>query len=169
MDKAIEWIQGNPVELGLIGILFVFVLGIFLGFKKVVIVYRDFTDVGVVCLMVLVPASVFIGMLYLGVDSIDFITTPFLIFEAVMLLVILVRSLSDNKNPLKALLAVLVKIPLSIIFVVNVIDFIVPDERRKRKGPLIILLLFTPIILALVNKKEGFCTPLNALRRYGVR
>ena len=109
-NHVTEYLSANP-SVVLIVIGGVWLLGLILGLTKVITVYRDFNDVGLVGLTVALPVAVMMSLLGVGVQKFDFLLTPFLWFEAAMALLILVRTFVDNRNPLKAILAFLVKIP----------------------------------------------------------
>jgi len=158
---------GHPLYvLGVVGA--VWVLGVVLGMRKVIIVYRDFNDLGLVGLTVALPAAAFFTCLSLGVQRFDFLVTPFLYFEAGMGLIILVRTFIDNKNPVATLLAFIVKIPIGILLAINVVDFFTSKTRSQRRLDLFFVLLLSGIAIALVANKRGFLASSTVLRRHGI-
>ena len=145
----------------------IIVLGIILGLNKKIVVYRNYSDIAIVCLTVLVPISGFFVLLKMGVteEGVDYFKTPFLVFEAIMLLIILYRTFMDNHNPFKALLAFVTKVPLGVFFIYNFIEFTTTRRGQKQQGPLVFLMVLTPIIIGLVKNKEGLFAPLNRINK----
>ncbi len=146
----------------------VWLLGLILGLTKVITVYRDFNDVGLVGLTVALPVAVMMSLLGVGVQKFDFLLTPFRRFEAAMALLILVRTFVDNRNPLKAILAFLVKIPIGVLFAVNVVDYFTANRRQDRRLAGFFILLLSGFTIALVANKRGFLASDRLLRRHGV-
>lgn len=170
--KVLDFVLTYPdwVLYSLIGVL---LLGIVLGFRKTIVVYRDFNDLGIVFSIVLIPMSAMLILLKLGFSDIpEFVYTLLLVLEILVLLVIAYSTWKDNPNPLKWVLAMYTKIPLGVLFILVFVDFLVPEERRdarKRQGQMALLLLLAPIIIGLVKDKQGLLSMRRTIVRLGRR
>lgn len=157
----------------------VVIAGIVMGWgeNRKIVVFRDYNDLG---LTFLIPASfVVINLLYthffhgdarVGLAISGAVT-------ACLTLWLLINTFKDNQNNvLKALLAFFTKLPLGIIWVLNLFTLLNPQgksarQRAQSRGmALIILTVLTPIIAMLVVDREGSAfNPKNWLKgRRGV-
>jgi hypothetical protein len=137
-----------------IGIL---LLGIILGFTKKIVVYRDYSDLTIVFMLVLAPMSIYqlIG------DKIEnkTVITILIGIEALILLWVIISTFLDNRNIFKTFLALITKIPLGIIFTIYLIDLINPEgktlyQRKKNTGVSALILIFLgPILHGLVRNR----------------
>lgn len=151
----------------------VVIVGIFLGYgeNRKVVVFRDYDDLG---LTFLIPASFFL---------IQYIFSYFGVSQKISLIIggtvaialtlkLIKDTYEDNNRVLKfALLAFLTKVPLAVIWVLNLINMLNPsgrtaEQRRgSRQASMVILAILTPIVAALVVNKEGsFFNPKNWIR-----
>ncbi len=146
----------------LIAFLLIVIFGIVKGYgeNRTIIVFRDYDDLG---LTFLIPASFFLityiftilgGNVNIGIGLSSIV--------AVCLLYLLIKNTyNDNsKNIPKTALVLITKIPLSIIWILNLMEVINPSgkgtQRSKNRGQsLIILTILTPIIGMLVVDKSG--------------
>lgn len=148
----------------LIVFLIIIIFGIVKGYgdNRSIIIFRDYDDLG---LTFLIPASFFLIMYIfamLGGNQ----TFGIILGGAVAawLFFILVKNtyLDNEKDIGKSLLALITKMPLAIIWVVNLVEVLNPSgkgaQRSKNRGQaLVILTLLTPIIGMLVVDKQGSC------------
>lgn len=167
----------STYDIALAAFFIVIIIGIFMGAgeNRSIIVFRDYDDLG---LTFLIPAS-FVLIYYLfaqmggnpQVGAIVGAGVAFLLF-----LRLLVNTFVDNsRNVFKTLLALIVKMPLAIIWIFNLLQLLNPQgtgtRRRQNRGQaLIILTLLTPILGMLVADKSGsFFSPKSWLKgRRGV-
>lgn len=157
----------------------VVIAGIVLGWgeNRKIVVFRDYNDLG---LTFLIPASfVVINLLFTQFFKGD-ARVGLAIAGSVaggLTLLLLVNTFKDNQNNiLKSLLAFLTKLPLGIIWVLNLFTLLNPQgksarQRAQSRGmALIILTVLTPIIAMLVVDRDGSAfNPKNWLKgRRGV-
>ncbi len=150
----------NITLMVLLGLL---VVGIFLGAgqNRKIIVFKDYDDLG---LTFLIPVAFFlIQIIYHWCGG----TGPWGLYLAsavaalLALKMLAVTFIENGRNPLKTLVALYVKLPLSIIWILNLITLLNPggksaQQRRAARGQaLVILTLLTPIIALLVVDKSG--------------
>lgn len=154
----------------IIAYLALLLIGVVLGFMKKITVYRDYTDVGFVFLLVLIPAAILIiCSMLLNLEAGTMIVIYWLvgIIEAIVLASIIYKTHQDNRNIWKTILSILVKIPFSIFFVVFIISFIAPSgknlsNRNSSKGlALIFVMMFGIIINGLVASKKWSSIRMN--------
>jgi tetratricopeptide (TPR) repeat protein len=160
---------------GYIALVVLIILGIFLGAgeNRKIVVFKNYDDLG---LTFLVPASfvllsilIPIGSEYLGIkiENLQLIIAS--IVSGLILIKVVMVTYHANQSMLKTFVALLVKFPLAIIWIIALIGVISPsgkneDERRKnRQSSLIILTLLTPIVGLLVVDKTGIFSPKTML------
>ena len=149
-----EYLKTIPNEYYIYGSIGILLLGIILGFTKTITVYRDFSDLTKVFMLVLAP----IGLFYILGDKIDnrILRNIFFGIEGLLLLWIIVTTFIDNRNIFKTLLALIIKIPLGVIFAIYLVNLISPSgkNRRQSRGIAgIVMLLLAPILYGLVRNK----------------
>ncbi|PKN72912.1 MAG: hypothetical protein CVU50_05130 [Candidatus Cloacimonetes bacterium HGW-Cloacimonetes-3] len=146
-----------------LGYLALLLVGIVLGFMKKITVYRDYTDVGLVFLLALIPAAILIVcnvLLKLQDGSMTVLYYLIGFIEIIVLSSIVYKTYNDNHNVLKTILSLVVKIPVSIFFVIFMISFVAPggknySNRNSNKGiALIFVMMFGIIINGLVASKK---------------
>jgi len=148
----------------------IMVVGVILGFMKKITVYRDYTDVGFVFLLVLVPVAILIlCTMLLKLESGTMIVVYWFVgvIEAIVLASIVYKTHQDNRNIWKTILSILVKLPISIFFVAFIISFVAPSgknlsTRNSSKGlALIFVMMFGIIINGLVASKKWSSIRMN--------
>ncbi|HPD60041.1 MAG TPA: hypothetical protein PLG05_10295 [Bacteroidales bacterium] len=149
-----EYLKTIPNEYYIYGSIGILLLGIILGFTKTITVYRDFSDLTKVFMLVLAP----IGLFYILGDKIDnrILRNIFFGIEGLLLLWIIVTTFIDNRNIFKTLLALITKIPLGVIFAIYLVNLISPSgkNRRKSRGIAGIVMIFlAPILFGLVKNR----------------
>ncbi len=149
-------------NLVLVAFLAVVIFGIVKGSgdNRSVIIFRDYDDLG---LTFLIPAS-FVLIVYIfsmlgGNPAYGMILGGGV---AAWLFFVLVRNtyIDNGKNIGKSSLALITKLPLAIIWVLNLVSLLNPSgkgaQRRRNRGQaLVILTILTPIIGMLVVDKTG--------------
>ncbi len=164
-------------SLGLAAAFIVIITGIFMGAGKnrSLIVFRDYDDLG---LTFLIPVSfILITLLFAnagGHQGIGILLASGV--AAILFVKLAINTYLDNgRSILKALLALIVKVPLSWIWMLNLLQLLNPQgtgntRRKNRAQALIILTLLTPIIgLVIADKSGSFFNPRGWLRgRRGV-
>jgi len=149
-----EYLKTIPNEYYIYGSIGILLLGIILGFTKTITVYRDFADLTKVFMLVLAP----LGLFYILGDKIDnrILQNIFFGIEGLLLVWIIVTTFIDNRNIFKTLLALIIKIPLGVIFAIYLVNLISPSgkNRRQSRGIAgIVMLLLAPILYGLVRNK----------------
>lgn len=151
MEHAWVWI--------LVALLLVYALGLWLGTKGKVVVYRNYYDVILVAGLYILPVLMTPAFILLGggKEAVNELTAGLfivlLVLEGLLLLFILVRSVRDNLNPLKALLALYVKIPTALFFSFNLLESFTAKTGRARRKSIFWTLFMIPVIHALVHDK----------------
>lgn len=149
-------------EISSILFLAVVVLGIFKGCgnNRSIVVFRDYDDLG---LTFLIPVSFFLIAYVLSVLKVDKTLTLFVGGTVSTLIFIkLARDtyIDNENNTAKTVLSLVTKVPLSIIWVFNLIQVLSPSGKgaqrsKNRSEALVVLTLLTPIIGMLVVSKSG--------------
>ena len=142
-----------------IALVLLYALGIWLGAKGKVVVYRNYYDVMLVAGLYILPVLMTPAFILLGggKEAVNELTAGLfivlLVLEGLLLLFILVRSVRDNLNPLKALLALYVKIPTALFFSFNLLESFSAKTGRSRRKSIFWTLFMIPVIHALVYDK----------------
>jgi hypothetical protein len=159
----------------LIAWIVVVVIGVIMGFKQKIIIFRDYNDLGLVFLLGLVPVVLMLLFQVVAKDNQKIGLIFIVVVESVLFLWILCRTIQDNKNPIGFLFALVTKISLSVLFIINLLDFVTPSGKTsshraslRRKG-FAFLLILSPIVFALVKNKEGIFNPERTLASRGIR
>ncbi len=143
-------------------LLILIVLGTILGLTRAVIVFRDYQDVAKCGALIVVPFAVAILWTRIAlIFNSKAVTYIFLIIiagaELYLLGSIVVNTYKDNGGSiLKTFLALITKIPLTILFTLAVLEVFTPGERKKKEDKtdfIAILLLLLPLIYGLVQHK----------------
>ena len=131
------------------------------GENRTIVIFRDYNDLGLTFLIPVSFALIYILFTSLGGNPKwgGILAT----IVALILFLILIRNsyIDNDRSLLYASTAILTKMPLGIIWIVNLISILNPSgktatERRKDRGSaLVILALLTPIITMLVVEKKG--------------
>lgn len=158
-----------------IGWLLIVVIGTILGYKDKIVVFRDYNDLGLAFLVVLMPMPL---MYFLGLFSQDHQQLSnwiIIAFESVLFLWIAIRTFKDNTNLIYAVVALITKISLSVLFIINLLEFVSPsgksasDRHGFRRSAFAILLIVTPLVFTLVKIKKGIFNPNKMLSVRGIR
>lgn len=168
------WISSIFNVYTIIAFIIIVVVGIFLGFKKKITVFRDYNDLGLVFLLGISPIIPMLLFLFVASNQKEIAVAFIIIVETALFIWIVVRTYQDNKNIFSTLIALITKIPLSILFILNLLSFVAPTgknwEKRaaKRYSSFAFVLLLAPIILALVKNKEGIFNLDKTLSHRGI-
>lgn len=149
-----------PAEEMVVCYLAIVVVGVILGLKSKITVFRNYSDLALcfgIPVLVLLELALAAGLGPKG-------NVPILVFVALavcaLLVMIIWRTWSDNRNPVGFLIALVTKLPLAILFVLSVVDFVAPkgtsvQRASARRRGFITLLLLTPLIYGLVRDKAA--------------
>ena len=146
-------------------IIIVAIIGIILGLTKKITVFRDFNDLALVFFLIASPFFLVQIFRFFSDETVRKILLYFFVaLEVLIFLTIVFRTFQDNSNPVFSMIALLIKIPLSVLFIINVLDFINPPSKSPqsnnvRRRALTWLLFLTPLIIALVRDKKGIFNP----------
>lgn len=141
------------------------VVGVFLGAgeNRKIVVFSNFNDLGLTffipgSLALILTANFFTFGEQYFIEALILGSTISLILTVMMI----VRTFAANGyNPIKALLSIITKLPLSILWVLALLAVLDPggksrQERAKNRATgLVILTFLTPLILVLVADKKG--------------
>lgn len=131
------------------------------GENRTIIIFRDYNDLG---LTFLIPASAFlIYFLFASFGGYIQLGALLALIVALILFGILVKNtyIDNNKSFLYTLLSIMTKVPLGLIWVLNLITMLntsgkTGSKRRRKRGTAMVILAFlTPIMGMLVVNKEG--------------
>jgi hypothetical protein len=130
------------------------------GKNRTIIIFQDYDDLG---LSFLVPSSfILIQLIFsmLGVNTTISNIVAWLVSGFLLIKLIINTYYINNRNFFKTILALLTKIPLAVIWIVNLEEALNPSgkghQRVKNRGRALAILTFlTPIINLLVVDKTG--------------
>jgi hypothetical protein len=94
--------------------------------------------------------------------------------EALLLGWIVIRTFQDNNSLVLTLVALVTKISLSFLFIINFLNFVAPrGETMARRASvrhiaLTFLLIVTPMVFTLVKKPEGLFNPRRVMAYRGL-
>lgn len=159
----------------LIAWIVIVVIGVIMGFKQKITIFRDYNDFGLVFLLGMVPV-VLMYLFQLVANDNQKVGLIFIVsVEAILFLWIIIRTFQDNHNPLNFFVALVTKITCSVLFIINLLDFVTPSGKTssyrassRRKG-FAFLLILTPIVFSLVKNKKGLFNPERTLSSRGIR
>lgn len=134
------------------------IVGIIMGCCNKITVFNNYDDLGLTFLMFVLPIPM--TYLYYLLGKSQLILYFFLTIEIFILCFIVLKSFIYNKkNIFCALLALYTKIPLSLLYLINLLlildDFFDKRINRKTKLSLILFAILTPILSKLVKNKTG--------------
>lgn len=143
-----------------IALVLLYALGVWLGAKGQMVVYRNYYDVILVAGLYILPVLMTPAFILLGggKEAVNEITAGLfivlLVLEGLLLVFILVRTVRDNFNPLKAVLALYVKIPTALFFSFNLYESFAAKSGSSRRKSIFWTLFMVPVIHALVQDKK---------------
>jgi len=158
----------------LIAWILIVVLGVILGIKKKIPVFRDYNDLGLVFLMGLFPIILVYLFALVGENQKHIGILFIIVNETAFFIWIFIRTLQDNPNPIKALIALISKLSLSVLFIINFLNFVAPEGKTMGKRAsvkhiaLAFFVVLAPLVFALVKNKEGIFNPQRSLRYRGI-
>lgn len=135
-----------------------FLAGVVMGFMGKLVVFQDYDDLGLTFLMFILPIPMIYIYCLLGKSQL--MLYFFLAIEILIMCFILYKSFINNrKNIFYTLLALYAKIPLSFIYLFNLLliidDFFDKRINRKTKISAILFAVLTPMMAKLVKNKTG--------------
>jgi len=143
-----------------------FAVGIWMGLRQRIVVYRNHFDVMLVGGLYLIPAAI-AGLAFTlggggsgdandgGSELLWAFAALAVVLDALLLLFVLTRTWIDNPNPLKMLLALYVKIPLAVLFFMHFGNIFSGKQPGSRRKSVFWTLLLVPLIHGLVKDKRG--------------
>lgn len=170
--NASEAKHNNSLGLIIVTWLLTVVAGCFAGWKKKIVVFRDYNDLALVFFAALVLVIGFILMAGFADGSqssgIAIVATTACAFLALCGIVV-VRTWQDNRSLWAVPLALITKLSLAGLFLVSLAELISPggktllERSRRRSFALGALVLLAPIVHGLVRDKKGIWAPLDVL------
>ena len=149
------------------------IITVIFGFKKKLVVFRDYNDLALVFLLSIGPIAIAFILSYLGAPK-NLGTYGLLGLVIILFSWIGFRTLQDNHNPIYFLLALITKISLSFLFIVSLISFVAPSGKATsqrmdaRRIAFVLLMMVTPLIVALVRDHEGIVNIEKIAARRGI-
>lgn len=169
----INWMNGNPGAV-IAAVVVIFVVGTLLGMgdHRKIVIFRTYDDL---FLTFLVPALLFGGVMGLLVEMegglFAILGLLALVASLLVFLYVAFRTLQSNAySAWRFVVAMLVKFPLALIWVLQIITLLKPGgetarQRAKSRGRALLALTFlTPVIGALVAEKTGVFSPRQVLK-----
>lgn len=160
MSEGIPNLAGLPWWAYLIPFIILYAIGIWLGTRGTVTVYRNYYDIMIVGLLYIVPL-VGIGVMALfdyeteaGADIAFGLLVITGLLEAVIFCFVLVRTWFDNPNPFKLLMALYVKLPTGIFFFSHLYNTFTAKKRQERRHSAFWFIFMMPLLYALVKDKS---------------
>lgn len=152
----------NAYDIVLIGLFVVVVIGVFKGAgdNRTIIVFADYDDLG---LSLLIPASYFlISLLFRIFGGHHYIGMSLGACVAIWLSIILIKNtyIANGQNKASTVLAVLTKVPLSIVWFISLLNLLNPGGKGRQRTSnraiaLVVLTILTPVLGMLVVNKSG--------------
>jgi len=150
----------------LIPIIGLYALGVWLGNRGTIVVYRNYNDIMLIALLIIIPsfASSIVVFFSGGGDAASSKDAEELIYKPVLTVVsilvglaisfIVIRTASDNKNPLKTALALYVKIPTGVLFFFHLKNIFTGSSRKSRRHSVFWTIIMVPLLHGLVKDKS---------------
>lgn len=163
--------QGYQIFLFLYALLMIITIFKGAGENRIIIIFKDYNDLGLTFLMPASAVLIFIILSYMGMQPQYTMVLSGGVF--LVLLIMLVRNtyIINNRKIWKTVLSLLTKIPLSLIWLMSFFTMLKPngataaERRSQRGGAMIVLAILTPIIGLVVAEKEGsLFNPRNWIR-----
>lgn len=151
------------------------VLGIVLGWNEKIVIFRNYNDLAIVFGSgLLVYAAIFVIFLLgnNGASGVMVLSLIMVASSAGLMIYLIFRTFVDNRSILATVLALITKLSLSVLFLINLLTLLSPSgktqvKRAKNKASALAwLMVITPIIYALVRDKEGIFSPGNIFNQY---
>lgn len=142
-------------EYVVISILAVAVLGVALGLTKKAVFYNDYNDLGLSLGTLAFPSVIVLVLLQFGLYGVltwGIAATVFTIMFGVMVR----RTYVANRGKLWVVPVLLMsKLVLSVLYVAHLADLTMGKNRRTRGKGWFVVIVLTPLLLALVHTQEG--------------
>jgi hypothetical protein len=168
----------SPLAITAALVLAVLLFGIVQGFRERIVVFRDLHDLGLCFALPAVPVGlIFAGIVFGFIDkkmssaaTVTFWSLLVLACFLGLLALIIVRTWQDNRGILATLLSLVTKLPLGLLFLVALIDFVAPkgnarQRAEKRQFALMALLILSPLVYGLTRDKSGLSR--SPIARFG--
>ena len=141
---------------GTVGTLFlvVTVVGIVLGFSKRAVFYTDYNDLGVSAGMFALPALIIFAAGSFVPQTVA-IWIAGIVLVGLLVKVSLTTYRSNNGSIWKTIVIVIAKTFMSFLFVFHLVTALTAKKRSERGGGWFVLVILTPLLIALVNEKKG--------------
>lgn len=152
----------------------VILLGIILGFRQTITVFRDYNDLAIVFFSGgLFFWTVVISSGKYGLSDMHLILVVMLIASVALMIYLIIRTFIDNQFSVwKTPIALTTKLTLSILFLFHLMSLLSPagktqSQRARNKANAVIwLMMLAPVIYGLVKNKTGIFMPAGVLNKY---
>jgi hypothetical protein len=154
--------------------LIIVIIGVILGIKQKLVVFRNYNDLGLVFLIPLSIIAMVYFLPYLPKDHNNIGLLFGFIVESILIIYVIIRTIRDNHNPFLCLIAIITKISLSVLFIINFLDFVaaqgktMSERATVRHKALVVFLIVAPLVFALVKTKEGIFNPQRTMAYRGL-
>jgi hypothetical protein len=148
------------------------IVGVVAGFSEKIVVFRNYNDLVLVFGIGLVWTIGLSALFMVGSRSAVIFACVLCVTGIFLALVVVGRTLVDNLSIWAFPLALITKLSLASVFLLNLTTFISPkgntyaDRARAHASAFGVLLLLTPIVYRLVRDKTGFLAPSDVLGSY---
>ena len=155
--------------------LVVVLVGVVTGWRERITVFRDYDDLALVFFASAGVIAAFLSVVFFG-QAKDWVApvlaSTCLVVAAVCGLFILGRTWRDNPSALWFVVALVTKLTLGALFLVNLVELIRPSgdtqikRAKNRASALGFLVILSPIVLHLVRNPAGIWAPPNVQNQY---
>ena len=154
-NQLIQYIQANILAVVGLPLLLTTIVGIVLAFMKKVVFYTDFNDLALTAGMFALPALAYIAGLFFQVPEQICLYVAGAVFAGLLIKVVLTTWKSNGGSLWKTPLVLVGKVAMSFLFIANLFQSFTGKTRSKRGAGMFVLLLMTPLTLALVADHRG--------------
>jgi len=170
--KSVE--SNRTSEYAIIAFAGVILLGVVLGFKQTITVFRDYNDLAIVFFSgVLLFWTIVISSSKNSLSDMHLMLGVMLIASVALMIYLIFRTFVDNQYSIwKTPIALITKLTLSTLFLFNLMSLLSPSGKtqsqraRNKANAVIWLMMLTPVIYGLVKNKTGIFMPAGVFNRY---
>lgn len=145
------------------------------GWRQSIVVFRNFDDLAMVFFLGLDAIAAFYLVAGLGSDYKWLVGALLILALGAFLwlfMTLVRRTWTDNPSAGWFLIALVTKLSLAILFLLNLVELVTPSGKtqvqrsRNRAAAIGVLMIITPIVYRLVRDKQGIWAPRDLLNRY---
>ncbi len=149
-------------------------LGVILGWNEKIVVFRNYNDLAIVFASgICIYCAFLVAFGFSGNStSMVMLSISLVVLSIGLVCYLVIRTFLDNRSILGTLLALITKLTLSILFLVNLLSLLSPSGKtqaqraKDRASALVWLIVIAPVIHRLVREPSGIFCPKNVFNRY---